>query len=164
MKKSELETLYRDHFQKVYNYVYYRVLDPVVAEDVTSDVFVKVVTHFNRFDPSRASFSTWVMTIAHNALVDHYRARKACVSIDETAQKEPQYEDDYPALDDRQAEIALLLSRLCPEDREIIFMKFHEEMKNVDIARALSMNPATVATRIRRALQTMRTHVKDAQR
>ena len=43
-------------------------------------------------------------------------------------------------------------------------MKFHEEMKNVDIARALSMNPATVATRIRRALQTMRTHVKDAQR
>ena len=67
MKKSELETLYRDHFQKVYNYVYYRVLDPAVAEDVTSDVFVKVVTHFNRFDPSRASFSTWVMTIAHNA-------------------------------------------------------------------------------------------------
>ena len=164
MKAAELETLYRAHFQKVYSYVYYRVLNPSVAEDITSDVFVKVVKHHDGFDPSRASFSTWIMRIAHNALVDHYRTRKTCASIEELGSSEPLCVDDYPALDERQAQVARLLSHLSSEDREIVFLKFHEEMKNVEIAKLLGMNPATVATRVRRALQTMRSHMQEADR
>ena len=67
-------------------------------------------------------------------------------------------------LDEKQAEVARLLSFLSPDDREIIFLKYHEDMKNVEIARLLGMNPATVATRIRRALQTMRSQVKETNR
>ena len=159
MKAEELETLYRDQFQRVYNYVYYRVLDPAAAEDVTSDVFLKVVKHRHCFDPSKASFSTWVMRIAHNTLVDYYRTRKVCSSIDELGSKEPRREDEYRALDDLQTEVARLLSYLSPEDREI-YLRYHEEKKNVDIAKLLDMNPATVATRVRRALRTMRAHVQ----
>ena len=161
MNSAELETLYRDYFQKVYSYVYYRVLDPAVAEDVTADVFMKVVANYSRFDPSRASFATWVMRIAHNTLVDQYRTRKVHVSLDQLGSSEPCCEDDYPDLDEKQAEVSRLLSFLSPEDREIVFLKYHEEKKNVEIADLLDMNPATVATRIRRALQTMRTHAKE---
>ncbi len=164
MRSAELETLYREHFQRVYSYVYYRVLDPAVAEDVTSDTFVKAVRHYDKFDPSKASFSTWVMRIAHNTLIDYYRTRKVHEPIDRLGAGELRQEDDYPALDETQAEISRLLSYLSPEDREIIFLKYHEEKKNVEIAELLDMNPATVATRVRRALLVMRTHVKETDR
>ena len=73
MRPADLETLYLENFQKVYSYAYYRVLDSALAEDLTSAVFVKAVESFYRFDPTRAKFSTWVMRIAHNTLIDHYR-------------------------------------------------------------------------------------------
>lgn len=156
MDKEQLESLYRDNFQKVYNYAYYRLLDPVEAEDVTSTVFVKAVANFDRFDPDKASFSTWIMRIAHNVLVDRYRTRKVNAPLDQVGSDEPSCEDDYPALDDRQARTAQLLSVLPEGDRELVYLKYYEDKKNIEIAEQLGMNPATVATRLRRALLTMR--------
>ena len=161
MKSSEFEALYRSHFQKVYNYVYYRLLDPVQTEDVTSTVFVKAAANFDRFDPSKASFSTWIMRIAHNALVDHYRTRKVGASLEELGANEPSANDDYPALDEQAKRVAYLLSFISEEDRELVYLKYNEEKRNVEIARMLGMNPATVATRLRRALMVMRAHAGD---
>ncbi|MBO4352682.1 MAG: sigma-70 region 4 domain-containing protein, partial [Eggerthellaceae bacterium] len=50
------------------------------------------------------------------------------------------------------------------EDRELVFLKYYEDKRNVEIAQILDMNPATVATRLRRALLTMRTHAKEEDR
>ena len=161
MTPSELEKLYRESFPKVYNYAYYRLLDPAQAEDVTSAVFLKAVASIDRFDPARASFSTWIMRIAHNTLVDYYRTRKVGASLDEMGFYEPSAEDDYPALDERAGQVARLLSYLSEDDRELVFLKYHEEKRNVDIARMLGMNPGTVATRLRRALNTMRAHARE---
>lgn len=161
MRPVDLESLYRANFQKVYNYVYYRLLDPELAEDMTSMVFVKAVEHFDQFDPSKASFSTWVMRIAHNTLVDYYRTRKVNTALDELGEHEPVCEDDYPALDDHAKEVARLLSFVSEEDRELVFLKYHEDKRNIEIARMLGMNPATVATRLRRALATMREHANE---
>lgn len=156
MDNRQLESLYRANFQKVYNYTYYRLLDPAEAEDVTSTVFVKAVASFDRFNPAKASFSTWILHIAHNVLVDRYRARREVVPLDRIGGSEPSCVDDYPALDDRQARVARLLELLSEEDREIVFLKYYEEKRNVEIARILDMNPSTVATRLRRALLMMR--------
>ena len=158
MKPADLESLYRDNFQRVYNYAYYRLLDPALAEDITSAVFEKAVTSFDRFDASRASFSTWIMRIGHNTLIDHYRTRKDSVSLDDLGPYEPSSTDEYPALDDRAKEVERLLSFISEDDRELVFLKYYEHRKNVEIARMLDMNPATVATRLRRALMTMRAH------
>ena len=105
MKPANLEALYRENFQRVYNYAYYRLLDPMMAEDLTSIVFVKAAESFDRFDPSKAKFSTWVMRIAHNALVDYYRTRKTDAPLGNLGEHEPACEDDYPALDDHAAEV-----------------------------------------------------------
>ena len=158
MKPADLESLYRDNFQKVYNYAYYRVLDPALAEDLTSAVFVKAVSNFDRFDPSKASFSTWVMRIAHNTVVDYYRTRRDHANLDDLGAREPAADDEYPALDDHAEEVARLLSFISEEDRELVFLKYYEDKRNIDIAQMLDMNPATVATRLRRALATMRAH------
>ncbi len=156
MSPHDLEKLYRGNFQKVYNYAYYRLLDSAEAEDVTSATWVKVVANFDRYNPAKASFSTWVISIAHNVLVDHYRTRKVNAPLDQVGANEPTCEDEYPALDDRQARVAKLLAQIPEEDRELVFLKYYEDKKNVEIARILDMNPSTVATRLRRALLTMR--------
>lgn len=156
MRTADFESLYRSSFQKVYNYAYYRLLDPALAEDVTSAVFLKAAANFESFDESKASFSTWVMRIAHNTLVDHYRTRKENAPLDVLGAREPATEDEYPALNDHAKEVARLLSYISEEDRELIYLKYYEEKRNVDIARMLDMNPVTVATRLRRALATMR--------
>ena len=160
MKPLDLETLYRENFQRVYNYAYYRLLDPVLAEDLTSIVFTKAVASFDRFDPSKAKFSTWVMRIAHNTLIDYYRSRKVDAPLEDLGASEPTHEDDYPALDESAKEVARLLSFISEEDRELVFLKYYEGKRNVEIARMLDMNPTTVATRLHRALATMRQYAK----
>lgn len=156
-----LEALYRANFQRVYNYAYYRLLDPALAEDITSTVFVKAVANFEKFDESKASFSTWIIRIAHNTLVDYYRMRKETMPLDNLSMDEPSSVDEYPALDDHAEEVARLLSFISEEDRELIFLKYYEDKRNVEIAQTLDMNPATVATRLRRALMVMRSHVEE---
>ena len=96
MDSQQLESLYRANFQKVYNYAYYRLLNAAEAEDATSTTFVKAIANFDRFDPSKASFSTWVLRICHNVIVDRYRANKPSVPIDEIKYDEPSSEDEYP--------------------------------------------------------------------
>ena len=158
MGSADFEALYRESFQKVYNYAYYRVLDPELAEDLTSVVFMKAIDNFDRFDPSKAKFSTWVMRIAHNTVIDHYRTRKVNAPLENLCEREPSCEDEYPALDERAEEVARLLSFISEEDRELVFLKYYENKRNVEIAQMLDMNPTTVATRLRRALATMRAH------
>ena len=160
MRNVDLESLYRANFQRVYNYAYYRLLDPALAEDITSTVFMKAVANYSKFDESKASFTTWVMRIAHNTLVDYYRTRRENASLDDLNAREPATVDEYPALDDHAEEVARLLSFISEEDRELVFLKYYEGKRNVEIAQMLDMNPATVATRLRRALATMRSHAE----
>lgn len=158
MKSAELESLYRDNFQKVYNYAYYNLLNSAQAEDLTSIVFVKAVSKIDQFDASKASFSTWVMRIARNSLIDYYRTRRENAPLEDLGAREPIAVDDYPALDEHAQEVARLLAYISEEDRELVYLKFYEGMRNVEIARVLDMNPATVATRLHRALAMMRKH------
>ena len=156
-----IENLYRANFQRVYNYAYYSLLNSAEAEDVTSAVFVKVVANIDKYDASRASFGTWITRIAHNVLVDYHRTRKPTVSLEKVVVDEPAVEDDYPVLDDRQQRVAKLLACLSEQDRELIYLKYYQEKKNVEIAQLLDMNPMTVATRLRRALITMRARAEE---
>ena len=113
--------------KKVYNYAYYRLLDAALAEDLTSIAFTKAVENFDRYDPSKAKFSTWVTRIAHNAIVDYYRTRKTTSSLDDLGAHEPACEDDYPELDERAKEVARLLAYISDEDRELVYLKYNEE-------------------------------------
>lgn len=156
MRPNELEALYSQNFSRVYSYVYYRLLDHTQAEDVTSAVFEKVVRNYARFDPHKSSASTWIMRITHNTLIDYYRTQRTYVPLESLGPYEPSEEDELPDLDDSTRKLSRLLSVLSPEDREIVFLKYHEEKRNVEIAALLGMKAPTVATRLRRALATMR--------
>jgi len=161
LKDSELVKLYEQHVSMVYNYAFYRILDRAQAEDITSLVFEKVLRNYARFDSAKSSITTWIMRIARNTLIDYYRTHKTYVALDELGSRELVAEDDDIDIDDSERDLRRLLAVLSDSDREIVFLKYFEQKRNVEIAALLGMKAPTVATRLSRSLQAMRT---DAER
>ena len=81
-----LGELYDSYAPQVYAYVYRRVSDPEVAEDLTGEVFVRVVMALHAGRTWHTSFRAWLYRVAHNLVVDHYRRRapEPLFSADET--------------------------------------------------------------------------------
>ena len=154
-KQLDFTELYNECYPRVYNYVYFRLLNKSETEDVVAETFTRAYAAFDRFDPSRASFTTWVFTIAHNCLVSLYRSRRPSTGLDDIPENALCENDEYPGLDDSAKQVRELLKCLSDEDRQIVFLKYHEEMRNSQIAELLGMNPSTVSTKLARALKKM---------
>ena len=141
----------------VYNYVFYRMTDPDTTQDVVAEAFFLAAKSFDRYDPSRAKFSTWVTTIAINCMSNYYRKAKPTVDLDNIPQTAVAQPGEQGNVDNREL-VRQLLSVLTPEERELVALKYHEGKRNVEIASELNMNPSTVATKLSKALAKMRTH------
>ena len=68
---------YAAHGEAIYNYLRFQLVAPDEAEDLTAETFLRAVRSADRFDPSRASAQTWLLTIARNVLIDHIRSVRA---------------------------------------------------------------------------------------
>lgn len=75
--QSSLEILINKHRQKVYTYIYYRLKDVHLAEDIFQDTFIKVIRSLKAGKyKDNGKFLSWVLRIAHNLIIDHYRKEK----------------------------------------------------------------------------------------
>ena len=156
---AEFERLYRENYRRVYAFIRSRLLNKDAAEDLTSETFLNAARAFDRFDPSRASFSTWVLTIARNCTTSWIRKQYHELTMaDLTDDIDPAAPaDSYPSLeDDAVGMTEKLLALLDEQDRAIVYLKYYEQMQNAEIARVLDMNASTVGTRLQRALAKMR--------
>lgn len=155
-RAAEFERLYRESFSTVYGYVLFKVRDREVACDVTSEAFLRAARYFARYNRETAKFSTWVISIARNCVVDYYRKHKDHASIDDVPMAVLATDADQVERVHDADLASRLLAVLADEDREIVRMKYLEGWGNSEIARELGMNPSTVSTRIQRALSKMR--------
>ena len=154
-RRREFERLYRESYSLVYNFVCYRMAGDHAAEDVVADAFLQAARNFRSFDPTRSKFSTWVISIAKNCMVSHYRKAKPTVALDDAPQKSLSVEGDQAHVDDRIL-VTQLLAALEPDVRELVFMKYYEGKRNVEIAEELGMNASTVSTKLADAMHKMR--------
>src|SRR5512138_2337427 len=76
--------LYEAYFERVYRFVYFRVADAEMAEDLASQVFLKAWENLHRYRP-HGPFLAWLYAIARNTVIDTYRTRRQVVSLDEAA-------------------------------------------------------------------------------
>jgi RNA polymerase sigma-70 factor, ECF subfamily len=72
-----LAYLFETHFERVYRYAYARLRDQAEAEDVTQQVFERMLRSIGSYQPRGAPFASWLFRIAHNMLVDRVRRAKA---------------------------------------------------------------------------------------
>lgn len=158
-KTEEFERLYRETFSSIFNYLYYHTLNRETAEDLASTVYLKAYRSFDRFDPSRASFSTWVHTIAHNELLNSWRSKRTTVDIDDVPEGVFAVEDDPEVKDDRGELVRKLLATLSDDERTLVYLKYYEGLQNKEIAERLDMNASTVGTKISRIVARLRSQV-----
>ncbi|MBQ9000408.1 MAG: sigma-70 family RNA polymerase sigma factor [Eggerthellaceae bacterium] len=153
--EREFERLYRESYELVYNYVRCRMGDDAAAEDVVAEAYLKAARSFGKFDPARARFSTWVISIASNCMRDHWRRNRPTSCIDDVPENRLACPNGTGEVADRDL-ADRLLGVLDPAERELVVMKYREGYRNVDIAADLGMNASTVATKLANALAKMR--------
>ena len=73
---AEVEALFIAYHPRVYAYVRYRVADIIEAEDLTSEILERALTHVSSYDAHKGAFSTWLFRIAHNTWVNHVKKRQ----------------------------------------------------------------------------------------
>lgn len=138
------DALYRDYRDKVYGYLYNRTKNPHDAEDLTSCVFIKVYDKLSLFDPDKASISTWIYTITRNTLTDFFRSHGRVVPSEDDAFARIA-DDHMPALDqlikgDTLEELAKALEKLPERERDVIIMRFYQDMSPQQVAERLNIS------------------------
>ncbi|MEK7402107.1 MAG: sigma-70 family RNA polymerase sigma factor [Gemmatimonadota bacterium] len=163
--------LIRRYERPVFSLVYRMVRDRELAEDLTQDTFIKVLSHIEKYR-SEFKFSSWLFKIANNVAIDHLRRRQLnTVSMDgsphatnadltQATSFELPTHDETPLqeLEARElgSEIERAISRLRPEYRACILLRHVEDKSYEEIAATLDLPLGTVKTYIHRARHELR--------
>ena len=139
----EKEKIYRDYHGKVCGYIRSKINSAQDAEDITSDVFVKVYEKLDTFDETKASLSTWIYTITRNTLTDYFRTRKVFEEIPETIKDEASVEDDICNAEMLET-LADALESLEERERDIIILRFYCGKTLRDISAQMGISYAYV--------------------
>ncbi|SOE21167.1 RNA polymerase sigma-70 factor, ECF subfamily [Spirosomataceae bacterium TFI 002] len=149
-KNIYFEELYERYSQKVYRKCYSFVLDKSKAEDLTHDIFIKVVTKIGTFKEN-ARFSTWLYSITYNYCLDSLRKVKRA--------KEQALEDNMEFVEE-QVDTEMLsmqskglqksLSQISPEERSMLLMKYQDEFSIREISESMNLSESAVKMRLLR--------------
>jgi RNA polymerase sigma-70 factor (ECF subfamily) len=147
------DTLYARHRGALFRYVLRGVKVRAVAEELYQEIWILVIEARRRYAPS-ARFTTWLYTIAHNRLVDHWRRKElALVPADEDQQPGSAAADPARQLEGREAlaRFAKALEALPHQQREAFLLHEEAELTAVEIAAVTSSEPEAVKSRLRYA-------------
>ena len=155
--KKAFAELYEHYFDQIHKYVFYKVSSEHV-DDLVSTIFVKTWTKLNKYQKQKHPFTSWLYRIAHNTVVDHYRTNKDHYELEE------RIADDNDRLNPEQVleqkltgeRVQRALRKVNDRYREILLLKFMNDMSNREIADALSINESNVRTLQFRALKKLK--------
>src|SRR6266481_3206633 len=80
--RAAFARLYDAYVERIYRYVYFRVADDQLAEDITSTVFLKGWEKLDSYQVGSSPFIAWLYRVAHNTVIDHYRTKKVSIPLD----------------------------------------------------------------------------------
>lgn len=151
--------LYDFYIDKIYRFIYYKTFSKESAEDLTSEVFTKAFEKIHSYDNAKGPFGAWLYRIARNAVIDHYRTRKAHVPIDDMFD----IASDDRTIEQKDAVMALekvseYLKTLTPKQREIITLRIWEERSYREIAEIVGGTEASVKMAFSRSIRDVREH------
>ena len=156
--RDALAQLYSAHWRRAHRAAYLVVHDAAAAEDIAQDAFLAAVDALDRFD-RRRPFAPWLHRIVVNRAIDWARREALRHMVDDPA--------DQPAPDPPPeaigGEMMDALAQLPPEQRAVVVLRHLLEYTPGEIARMLELPRGTVNSRLRRALDRLRTTVEAAE-
>ena len=125
MDSLDKEQLYTEYHDKVYAYLVSKLCNREDAEDLCSEVFLKVYSHLDEFDGAQASVSTWIYSITRNTLYDHFRTNHASAELDDDSPEELPTPEDKLCSDETLEELAAALMTLRKNERDLILLYYY---------------------------------------
>ena len=152
---------------KLFSYILFVVHDQDLANDIFQETFVKVITKLQeRKYVDSGKFSAWIMRIAHNVIMDWYRDNRAQNIVEATEDNDLSNINSNNCLDynieDRYIneqvlrDVKKMMNLLPPTQREIVFMRFYQEMSFKEIAETIGVSINTALGRMRYAILNLR--------
>jgi RNA polymerase sigma-70 factor (ECF subfamily) len=163
--EAALATLIKRHQSKIFGFIYSKVGDRDLANDIFQDTFIKVIRTLksNAYN-EEGKFLPWVMRIAHNLIVDHFRRNKKMplyreteefsifsIMTDDALTIENKLISDQVAKDLRQ-----LVEELPTDQKEVLMMRLYQDMSFKEISEATGVSINTALGRMRYALLNLR--------
>lgn len=150
--------IYDRHQPAIYRYIFYQVDDAATAEDLTSEVFVRLVEKIDRFTYRGRPLLAWLYTIARNLVTDHHRraGRSLPLPLDERLVASTDAPEETVEHRLAQHRLAAAVARLTEDQRQVILLKFVEGLDNETTAQTLGKSVGAVKSLQHRALAALR--------
>ncbi|MCF8228752.1 MAG: sigma-70 family RNA polymerase sigma factor [Bacteroidales bacterium] len=169
--QASLEKLIIRHKNKVFAYILMIVKDKDLADDIFQDTFIKVINTIKAGNyKEEGKFIQWVMRIAHNLIIDHFRKSKRIPVVDnsnedfdifDTISLTDKSVEERMITDQIHEDVRKLIDYLPPEQKEVLFMRHYSQMSFKDIAEQTDVSINTALGRMRYALINLRKIIAD---
>lgn len=168
---SSLQTLIERHQNRLYSYIFLLVKDKQLADDVFQDTYVKVINTLKLGNyKDEGKFIQWVMRIAHNLVIDHFRKSKKIPVVDSSKPEfdvfdtidntDPSIEESL-VLNQIHSDVRNLLDFLPEEQKEVIYLRCYAGLSFKDIAEQTEVSINTALGRMRYALINLRKIIEE---
>ena len=147
-----------DHFvDKIYKFVFFKVPSSE-AEDLTENIFVKILENANHYAVQKGSFTTWVYTIARNTVIDFYRTNKSVLTLDEAMLVQDNSQDNHSkaALVLNSVILKKSIAKLSKKYQDLVVLRFVDDMSYSEIADILNKTEGSVRVDMHRALKQLK--------
>lgn len=156
--QAALSEIYDRYSKKIHSYIYRHLGDAHMAEDLTAEVFLRMLEAVQSAKFARTSLSAWLYRIAHNLVVDHFRSQPQSEVEPWDERLRAAVDDPTVAVEARLAQQGLraALSHLTQEQQQVIVLRFGEGLSAPQVAGVLGKSEGAVRALQHRALATLR--------
>lgn len=163
--EKSLEILINKHNQRLTSFIYSKVLDRAIAEDIFQDTFIKVIKTLKRGAYNEeGKFLPWVMRIAHNLIIDHFRRNKRMPKFEGSEDfnifsvlGDDKLDAERQLIKDQiDSDLGLLIEELPDDQKEVLIMRIYKDMSFKEISENTEVSINTALGRMRYALINLR--------
>jgi RNA polymerase sigma-70 factor, ECF subfamily len=154
--KEAVSTLYEGYAQAIFRYISYRVESDMVAEDLTAEVFLRMVQGLPRYQDTGAPFGAWLYSIAATQVADHHRGKRR---VAEPLSDSQASDDTDPfgktAKQQEQAQLRQALATLPEDYQTLLILRFMQGLPHTEVAATMGKSDANIRVMQHRALKAL---------
>ncbi|MDY6846971.1 MAG: RNA polymerase sigma factor [Chloroflexota bacterium] len=157
---SKFDLIFEHYFDRVFAFVFSRTNNRQIAEDLTSQIFLKILQALPRYK-NRGTFAAWVFKIARNTVIDYYRSpfHKATISLNEFDAFEFHQQGrshEISTNSDRLIDLERGLKQLSTKDQELLSLRFAASLSYKEIGEIKGKNPGAIKMAIHRIFRKLK--------
>lgn len=153
--KEAVSTLYEAYVQAIHTYIGYRVESDEIAQDLTGEVFLRMVQGLPHYRDSGAPFGAWLYRIAATQIADHYRHNKRIVELSDNQPSDDTDPFGKAAKKEEQARLREALAALSPDFQTLLILRFMQGQSHQLVAATLNKSEAAIRVMQHRALNAL---------